>query len=76
MSSHSVFDLRIPLGYLFVLVGVLLLAAGLSAPPEANARSLGININLLWSGVLITFGAICLFLAKRAAHRRIPNETL
>ncbi len=42
----KVFDLRIPLGYLFATLGTLLIIAGLIGSPDANARSLGININV------------------------------
>ncbi len=69
--SAGVFDLRIPLGYLFVVLGALLLLASFFAPAEANARSLGININLLWGGVLMAFGFLCLALAQRTKRRRL-----
>ena len=65
MSGPTVFDLRIPLGYLFLVLGALLVVASFLGGPEANARSLGVNINLLWGGTMIAFGAICLFLARR-----------
>lgn len=66
----KVFDLRLPLGYLFVTLGVLLIIAGVTAAPGANACSLGIDINSLWGGVMIAFGVLCLFLAGREARRR------
>ena len=66
----TVFDLRIPLGYLFATLGALLLIAGLIASPDANARSSGININVIWGAVMIAFGILCLILAKREARRR------
>lgn len=70
MSNPLAFDLRLALGYLFLILGGLLLIAGALAGPEENARSLGVNINLLWGLVMLFFGAACLFLAKRAARRR------
>ena len=66
----KVFDLRIPLGYLFATLGTLLIIAGLIGSPDANARSLGININVIWGVVMIAFGILCLVLAKRKARRR------
>ncbi len=66
----KVFDLRIPLGYLFATLGTLLIIAGLIGSPDANARSLGININVIWGVVMIAFGILCLVLAKREARRR------
>jgi len=64
------FDLRIPLGWLFAILGLLLVIAGLRATPVADARSLGININLIWGGVMIVFAILCLWLARREARRR------
>ena len=64
------FDLRRPLGWLFSALGILLVIAGLRATPAADARSLGININLIWGVVMIAFALICLWLARRQARRR------
>jgi len=70
----KVFDLRFPLGYLFVTLGLLLIIAGLTAAPGANARSLGIDINFIWGGVMIGFGLLCLLLAGREARRRKADK--
>ena len=64
------FDLRLPLGWLFVVLGLLLAIAGLATPPPADTRSLAININLCWGGVMVAFGLLCLWLARREARRR------
>ena len=64
------FDLRRPLGWLFSTLGILLVIAGLRATPAADARSLGININLIWGVVMIAFALVCLWLARREARRR------
>ena len=64
------FDLRFPLGWLFAVLGLLLLIAGWGATPEADARSLGININLIWGAVMVVFALFCLWLASREARRR------
>ena len=66
----SFFDLRRPLGWLFSTLGILLVIAGLRATPAANARSLGININLIWGVVMIAFALVCLWLARHEARRR------
>ena len=66
----SFFDLRRPLGWLFSTLGILLVIAGLRATPAADARSLGININLIWGVVMIAFALIGLCLARRQARRR------
>jgi hypothetical protein len=41
-------DLRLPIGLLFLIFGLLLTALGASTPPTLYAKSLGINVNLLW----------------------------
>jgi Flp pilus assembly protein TadB len=66
----SFFDLRRPLGWLFSTLGILLVVAGLRPTPAAGARSLGININLIWGVAMITFALVCLWLARREARRR------
>ncbi len=66
----KVFDLRIPLGWLFAVLGLLLVIAGLRATPATDARSLGMNINLVWGLVMLGFAFICLWLARREARRR------
>jgi protein-S-isoprenylcysteine O-methyltransferase Ste14 len=64
------FDLRLPLGLLFIILGLLLVLAGLLAAPTAETRSLGLNINLVWGMVMIGFGVLCLLLARRETRRR------
>jgi len=51
---------------MFALVGVLLALYGMASDPSIYSRSLGININLWWGGVLLVFGLTMLLLANRA----------
>ena len=54
-------DLRKPIGYFFLLLGVILVGQGLlTRGAEMYAKSLGININLIWGVVLIIFGLLML----------------
>jgi multisubunit Na+/H+ antiporter MnhG subunit len=55
-------DIRLPIGILFALFGLLLVVFGLFSNPEIYERSLGINMNLEWGVVLTLFGAIMLTL--------------
>ena len=64
-------DIRIPLGALFTLLGVVLTLFGLASSPARYRSSLGIDINLWWGLVLIAFGAAMLALAWRS--RRDPR---
>jgi hypothetical protein len=58
-------DIRMPIGLMFTILGVLLLGYGLVSDPAVYARSLGINVNLWWGLVLLLFGGIMLFLGTR-----------
>ncbi len=62
-------DLRLPMGLLFTILGVLLLGYGLFSDRTIYARSLGVNVNLGWGGFLLAFGVVMLLFAWRAAHR-------
>jgi hypothetical protein len=62
-------DLRIPIGLLFGIFGVLLFAFGMSTGPEIYRQSLGINVNAWWGLVMFVFGVFVLGLAWRAARR-------
>jgi hypothetical protein len=60
-------DIRLPIGFLFTIFGVLLIAFGALSDRAIYARSLGININLEWGVVMLLFGALMLFLGRRGA---------
>ena len=62
-------DIRIPLGALFSLLGILLAGYGLRGGAVLARRSLGINIDLWWGVVLLVFGAAMLALAWRARRK-------
>jgi len=66
----SFFDLRLPLGWLFVILGTLVVCAGFRPPVTSEGWSLGINVDLIWGGVMIGFGVICLWLTARHKRRR------
>jgi hypothetical protein len=60
-------DIRLPIGMMFSLLGALLAIYGLATNSDPMYQaSLGLNINLLWGGVLFLFGAIMLIFALRA----------
>jgi hypothetical protein len=63
-------DIRIPIGSLFVVLGVLLTGYGLISNPAIYQRSLGIDINLWWGVALLAFGLVMLGLAWRSAAAR------
>jgi len=61
-------DIRLPIGFLFSIFGVLLIGYGALSDPAIYQRSLGININLGWGGVMLVFGVIMLALGRRGTH--------
>ena len=63
-------DLRLPIGLMFTIFGVMLTTYGLTADPAIYARSLGININLWWGLVLLVFGVVMLGFAIREQQPR------
>ena len=64
-------DLRIPMGLMFTLVGIILTAFGAATNgnQELYARSLGINANLWWGIVLLIFGLTMFLLGRRSQKR-------
>lgn len=59
------FDLRIPLGGMFTVFGLILTGVGLFGGAELSQKSLGINMNLWWGLVMLLFGLAMLLLAFR-----------
>jgi hypothetical protein len=57
------FDLRIPVGLMFSVFGLILVGVGLTSSPEMIAKSLGLNMNLWWGLVMAVFGFLMLLLA-------------
>jgi hypothetical protein len=55
-------DIRVPIGLMFSVFGVILTIYGLLSDRAIYGRSLGININLIWGLALLAFGAIMLLL--------------
>jgi len=62
-------DIRVPIGLLFTLLGLLLAGFGLISDPAVYQHSLGYNVNLIWGIVLLGFGAVMLFFGRRGASR-------
>ena len=61
-------DIRIPIGAMFTLLGVLVGAFGLLADPAIYMRSLGINVNLWWGAMSTVFGLAMLLAGRRSTR--------
>jgi len=59
-------DVRIPLGLLFLLLGLILVGFGFTSDPAIYVQhSLGQNVNLFWGAIFVLFGAAKLRLTRR-----------
>ncbi len=61
-------DIRLPLGTLFSLLGLILIVYGAASDPSLYGQSLGINVNLYWGIVLLSFGVLMFVLSRRGAR--------
>lgn len=61
-------DLRIPSGWFFAILGVILLVMGIFAP-DTRAALTDSNVNLYSGIAMAIFGAFLLLMARRAAPR-------
>lgn len=51
-------DVRLPIGLMFLAIGLLLAAYGLMTPAALYKASLGYNLNLLWGAAMAAFGGV------------------
>jgi hypothetical protein len=67
MSSAGRFDIRIPIGILFLALGVILSIYGVMTRSDVTlyGRSENIVINLWWGLVMIVFGGLMLYFGTR-----------
>jgi hypothetical protein len=68
-------DIRLPIGGLFTLLGLLLAGYGLLGDAADYRRSLGHNVTLWWGIVVLVFGLIMLFLGRKGTSGARPAET-
>jgi hypothetical protein len=70
-------DIRVPIGMLFTILGVLLTGYGAMSDSAIYQRSLGYNVNLDWGIVLLVVGVITFVLGRRGTStaRRSESDT-
>jgi hypothetical protein len=52
-------DVRLPLGLLFLAIGALLALYGLfTMGSDLYAKSMGVNLNLIWGSIMMTLGVL------------------
>jgi hypothetical protein len=64
------FDLRVPIGLLFAICGAILAIDGL----VEHVHVVGVNINLWWGIVMVVFGGVMLWLARRSGQVRRSRQ--
>jgi hypothetical protein len=67
MSGAARFDIRIPIGILFLVLGVILAIYGVATRSDVTlyGRSENIVVNLWWGLVMVVFGGLMLFFGTR-----------
>lgn len=75
MSTAARFDIRIPIGTLFSLLGVILAIYGVATRTDIGlyGRSENIVINLWWGLIMIVFGGAMLYFGFRAYRRPLHS---
>lgn len=59
-------DIRYPIGLMFGIIGLVMVVYGLlTGSDPMYQRSLGINVNIWWGSVLLVFGALMLYFARK-----------
>ena len=60
-------DIRIPIGLMFTILGILISVFGFVTMSNAEMyqKSLGFNVNILMGVLMLVFGLIMLYFAKR-----------
>jgi len=61
-------DIRWPIGFIFTIYGVVLIAFGALTDPAIFAASLGVNVDLWWGAGMLAFGLFMGTLALRASR--------
>jgi len=60
-------DIRLPIGMMFALIGVVLALFGLLSDDAVYQRSLGYNVNLWWGLILFVFGLVFIYYGSRTS---------
>jgi hypothetical protein len=58
-------DVKLPIGLLFTIFGILLVIYGFTSDPAIYTKSLGMNINLQWGALMLAFGLVMLYFSDK-----------
>jgi hypothetical protein len=66
-------DIRLPIGIIFSIYGIILMLYGAVADAAMfQEKSLGVNIDIWWGAAMLVFGAFMWALAFRASRHCEP----
>lgn len=68
-------DIRLPIGAMFTVFGLLLVLYGLLGDKGIYQRSLGINVNLEWGAALLIFGLVMLALGRNRTRSQSAQKS-
>lgn len=68
-------DVRIPIGLLFSILGVLLTVYGIATLGEPGSRPTGLPIDIIWGIVLLVFGVGMLVLFRKSHASALPGAS-
>jgi drug/metabolite transporter (DMT)-like permease len=67
-------DIRYPIGLMFGIIGLVMVVYGLlTGSDPMYHRSLDINVNVWWGAVLLVFGGLMLYFARKTAKEAPPK---
>jgi len=73
MSGPGGMDIRLPIGVLFTVLGVLIGGYGLSHGAPATAVEIPLNLDLYWGAVMLVFGVVLLWAARHSRRGSGPR---
>ena len=67
-------DIRLPIGFMFTLMGLIITVWGFVSSPDIYKKSLDVNINL-WTGLaMMVFGLVFLSMSLARARKKHRGE--
>ena len=68
-------DIRIPLGLIFLITGGIMAVYGLfTRGSEIYAKSMNINVNLIWGSLMLVFGIVMFLVGRRQRWQDDPSN--
>ena len=68
-------DIRLPIGILFTLLGIILTGYGALGDISHDRQPLDVNINLVWGIVLLVFGVLMFLFGRRGMRAASQKDS-